>query len=167
MNDLLHSRSRFCCQRDGNSIPRSLQKAASAHATTQFRPRPRRVRVRGHGFTLIELLVVLAIVALLLTLAMPRYSLRVDTAKETILVDTLRNMRAVADQYQADTGRYPDSLQQLVEKKYLDGVPIDPITGSRDTWIVVPPADSAQGGVYDLHSGAPGLGRNGHPYREW
>ncbi|MGO4465562.1 type II secretion system protein, partial [Pseudoduganella sp. RAF53_2] len=80
--------------------------------------------VRKKGFTLIELLVVLGIIALLLTLAVPRYFPSVDKAKETILGDNLRNMRAVIDQYYGDTGRYPDSLEQLVEKKYLRSVPL-------------------------------------------
>jgi general secretion pathway protein G len=119
------------------------------------------------GFTLIELLVVLAIVALLLTLAVPRYFSSIDSARETILADNLRNTRAVIDQYRADTGRYPDSLEQLVEKKYLPTVPVDPITGSSDTWVVVPPEDSSQGGVFNLHSGAPGNDRGGRPYQEW
>jgi general secretion pathway protein G len=119
------------------------------------------------GFTLIELLVVLAIVALLLTLAMPRYFPSIDGAKETILADNLRNTRAVIDQYHADTGKYPDSLDQLVEKKYLPTVPVDPITGSSDTWTIDAPEDAKEGGVRDLHSGAPGTGRNGRPYQEW
>lgn len=119
------------------------------------------------GFTLIELLVVLAIVALLLTLAVPRFFPSVDSARDTILEDNLRTTRAVIDQYYADTGRYPDSLEQLVQKKYLRSIPVDPITGSSETWTIVPPEDGAQGAVYDIHSGAPGNGRNGRPYQEW
>jgi general secretion pathway protein G len=119
------------------------------------------------GFTLIELLVVLAIVALLLTLAVPRFFPSVDGARDTILADNLRNTRAVIDQYHADTGRYPDSLEQLVEKKYLRNVPVDPVTGSSDTWLVVPPEDSGEGAVYSIKSGAPGNGHDGRPYQEW
>ncbi len=120
------------------------------------------------GFTLIELLVVLGIVALLLTLAVPRFFPSVDKTKETILLDNLRNTRAVIDQYHADTGRYPDSLEQLVEKKYLARVPVDPVTESESTWVVVAPeADGEQGAVYDIRSGAPGNGRDGRPYAEW
>jgi general secretion pathway protein G len=123
---------------------------------------------RKHGFTLIELLVVLGIVALLLTLAVPRFFPSVDKTKETILLDNLRNTRAVIDQYHADTGRYPDSLEQLVEKKYLARVPVDPVTESESTWVVVPPeADGEPGAVYDIRSGAPGNGRDGRPYAEW
>ncbi|MFC3456852.1 MULTISPECIES: type II secretion system protein [Massilia] len=123
---------------------------------------------KRRGFTLIELLVVLGIVALLLTLAVPRFFPSVDKTKETILLDNLRNTRAVIDQFHADTGRYPDSLEQLVEKKYLARVPVDPITESETTWVLVPPAeDGAPGAVYDIRSGAPGNGRDGRPYAEW
>jgi len=123
--------------------------------------------VRRKGFTLIELLVVLGIIALLLTLAVPRYFPSVDKTRETILGDNLRSMRLVIDQYYGDTGRYPDSLDQLVEKKYLRSVPLDPITEKADSWIVVPPEDVTKGGVSDVKSGAPGNDRSGKPYAEW
>jgi general secretion pathway protein G len=119
------------------------------------------------GFTLIELLVVLGIVALLLTLAVPRFLPRIDGARETILADNLRNTRAVIDQFYSDTGRYPDSLDQLVEKKYLRALPVDPVTDSSGTWIVVPPEDGAKGAVYSIKSGAPGNDRSGKPYLDW
>lgn len=127
-----------------------------------------RRRLRSpRGFTLIELLIVLGIVALLLTLAVPRFFPSVDKSKETILAENLRNTRIVIDQYRADTGRYPDSLEQLVEKKYLRELPYDPLTESRETWVVQPPEEGEQGEVYNLHSGAPGNDRNGRPYAEW
>jgi general secretion pathway protein G len=125
------------------------------------------VHRRTRGFTLIELLVVLGIVALLLTLAVPRFFPSIDSAKDTILADNLRNTRAVIDQYYSDTGRYPDSLEQLVEKKYIRAVPLDPITESAATWILVPPEDSSKGAVYTIKSGAPGNDRNGKPYADW
>jgi general secretion pathway protein G len=111
--------------------------------------------------------VVLGIVALLLTLAVPRFFPKIDSTKETILAENLRNTRAVIDQFHEDTGRYPESLQQLVEKKYLPALPFDPIADSDSAWIVVPPEGGDKGGVYDLHSGAPGTGRNGKAYAEW
>jgi general secretion pathway protein G len=123
--------------------------------------------LRQRAFTLIELLVVLAIVALLLTLAVPRFFPSVDKAKETILADNLRNTRAVIDQYYADTGRYPDSLDQLVEKKYLREVPFDPVADSTTAWVIVPPEDGSKGGVYTIKSGAPGVDRGGKPYSDW
>jgi general secretion pathway protein G len=122
---------------------------------------------RNSGFTLIELLVVLGIVALLLTLAVPRFFPSVDKTRETILAENLRTTRAVIDQFYADTGRYPDSLDQLVEKKYLPRLPFDPVLDSDAGWVVVPPEDPARGNVYDIHSGAEGKGRNGKPYSEW
>jgi general secretion pathway protein G len=121
---------------------------------------------KRRGFTLIELLVVLAIVALLLTLAVPRYFQSIDSAKETILADNLRNVREVIDQFYADRGRYPDSLDQLVEKKYLRSLPIDPITESTTTWLLIPPEDATKGSLYGIKSGAPGNSRSGKPYSE-
>ncbi len=119
------------------------------------------------GFTLIELLVVLGIIALLLTLAVPRFFPSIDSTKETILADNLRNTRAVIDQFYADTGRYPDSLEQLVEKKYLRSMPVDPITESSTTWILIPPEDGTKGGLYSIKSGAPGQARDGKPFLDW
>ncbi|XLZ72492.1 prepilin-type N-terminal cleavage/methylation domain-containing protein [Massilia sp. SR12] len=123
--------------------------------------------VNKKGFTLIELLVVLGIIALLLTLAVPRYFPSVDKTKETILGDNLRSTRAIIDQFYGDTGRYPDSLEQLVEKKYLRALPVDPITEKSDSWTIVAPDDVAKGNVADIKSGAPGNDRSGKPYSEW
>ncbi|NHZ78579.1 prepilin-type N-terminal cleavage/methylation domain-containing protein [Massilia sp. CCM 8695] len=121
----------------------------------------------ARGFTLIELLVVLGIIALLLTLAVPRFFPSIDSTKDTILADNLRNIRAVIDQYYADTGRYPDSLEQLVEKKYLRAIPVDPVADSSTSWILVPPEDTTRGNLYSIKSGAPGNDRNGKPYLDW
>jgi general secretion pathway protein G len=126
-----------------------------------------RRRSGGRGFTLIELLVVLGIIALLLTLAVPRYFPSVDKTRETILAENLRSTRTVIDQFYGDTGRYPESLDQLVEKRYLRALPVDPITERTDSWQLLPPEDPAQGGVADIKSGAPGNDRNGRPYSEW
>jgi general secretion pathway protein G len=115
---------------------------------------------------LIELLVVLSIVALLLTLAVPRYFQSLDHAKETVLVDNLRQTRDVLDKYFADTGRYPDSLGELVEKKYLKTLPFDPVTNSDATWTIEPPKEGYKGKVYNLHSSAPGANRFGQPFSE-
>ena len=122
---------------------------------------------RNKGFTLIELLVVLGIVALMLTLAVPRYFPSVDKSKEVVLADNLRNLRGLIDQYYGDTGRYPDSLDQLVEKKYLRALPRDPVTDSDAMWVIIPPEDGGKGGVYNIKSGAPGNDRSGKPYADW
>lgn len=118
------------------------------------------------GFTLIELLVVLAIVALLLTLSVPRYFQSIDASKEKILVENLHTTRQTIDKFYADTGRYPDSLSELVEKKYLRALPYDPVTESAASWVVVPPEGDAKGNVYDIRSSAPGLTRDGKPFSE-
>ncbi|MBB5369748.1 type II secretion system protein [Janthinobacterium sp. K2C7] len=128
--------------------------------------KPTLIHRRG-GFTLIELLVVLGIIALLLTLAVPRYFPSFDKAKETVLMDNLRNLRTTIDQYHSDTGRYPDSLEQLVTKKYLRALPIDPITDSDASWTIVAPPDDTPGQVYDVKSGAPGNDRSGTPFADW
>lgn len=118
------------------------------------------------GFTLIELLVVLAIVALLLTLAVPRYFQSIDASKETVLAENLRTTRETIDKFYADTGRYPESLDELVEHKYLRALPVDPITESTTTWILVPPEDTEKGKVYSIKSGASGNTRDGKPFAE-
>lgn len=122
---------------------------------------------RARGFTLIEILVVLAILALLLSIAAPRYFGSVDRSKETVLKQNLFQMRDALDKHFADTGRYPDSLEDLVTKHYLRAAPIDPVTGSTTTWIAVAPQDARKGGVYDVKSGAPGAARDGTSYSEW
>ena len=128
--------------------------------------RPVGRRARG-GFTLIELLVVLAIVALMLTLAMPRYLPRIDGARETVLAENLRTVRDVLAHYYGDTGRYPESLQQLVDQHYLAALPQDPLTDSSTTWVLQAPDDGSPGAVRNLHSGAPGNDRQGRPYAQW
>ena len=121
----------------------------------------------GPGFTLIELLVSMAIVALLLSLAVPRYFGRVELAKETVLRENLHQMREAIDKFYGDNGQYPGSLQDLVTKKYLRKIPPDPITDTDKTWVIVPPSDPKKGGVFDIKSGAPGNGKDGTPYRNW
>jgi len=118
------------------------------------------------GFTLIELLVVMAVVALLLTLALPRYFQSIDVAKETVLIENLRVARDAIDKFYGDTGRYPESLEELVEKKYLRSIPYDPLLEGSDHWTIVPPPAETKGSVYDLRSSAPGTARNGKPFSE-
>lgn len=126
-----------------------------------------RVHQRTQGFTLIELLVVMAIVALLISLAAPRYFGGLEKSKETALLHTLAVTRDSIDKFYADNGKYPDDLGTLVSKRYLRSLPMDPITESSTTWTVVSPDDPEKGGVYDIHSGAEGTGRSGKPFREW
>jgi general secretion pathway protein G len=123
--------------------------------------------VKRPGFTLIELLVVMTIVALLLTLALPRYFGSVDKSKEAVLKENLHQVREAISRYYADKGRYPESLDSLASDKYLRRVPIDPITESTSTWQVVAPEDAQKTGVYDIRSGAPGKSRDGSEYSQW
>jgi len=122
---------------------------------------------RRRGFTLIELLVALAIVALLLSIVVPKYFGSLGRAEESVLKENLYALRDAIDKHRADTGRYPGSLDELVAKRYLRSVPTDPITQSPATWTVVAPADPQQGAVYDVKSGAKGAGRDGKPYEQW
>lgn len=120
------------------------------------------------GFTLIELLVVMAVIATLLTIAVPRYFQHLDRAREASLRESLAVMRDALDKYRADTGKYPETLEDLVTKRYLRKVPSDPITESTETWVLVPPPDEpGQRRVWDVRSGAEGQGMNGSDYSTW
>jgi general secretion pathway protein G len=123
--------------------------------------------MRPRGFTLIELLVVLAIVSSLLLLVAPRYFGRVDQAKEAVLRENLRTTRAVLDQFYGDIGRYPESLEELVDRSYLRSLPYDPVAESTQAWTLVPAPEGFEGTVYDLRSGAAGVGMDGRNYAEW
>ena len=125
------------------------------------------VRRQKNGFTLIEVLVVMAIIAILVSIAAPRYFNSVQKSKEAVLKQDLSTMRDAIDKYYSDNDKYPSELDDLVTKKYLRKIPIDPITDNASTWVVVPPSNPDQGGVFDLRSGAPGNGRDGTPYSEW
>jgi general secretion pathway protein G len=125
-----------------------------------------RVRPRS-GFTLIELLVVMAIIAVLLTLAVPRYFGSLDRSKEAVLKEDLFQLRDAIGKYYGDRGKYPESLEALATEKYLRKVPVDPITESATTWVVVAPEDPQKGAVYDVKSGAQGKATDGSAYAEW
>ena len=132
-------------------------------STLDPRPSP-----RGRGFTLIELMIVLALIATLLTLSLPRYFGSLERSKEAALKQTLAATRDAIDKFFSDTGKYPESLPELVEKRYLRNVPLDPITDSTTTWTIVSAPDPlAKGEVYDLKSGAPGASSDGKSYAEY
>ena len=124
-------------------------------------------RLMRNGFTLIELLVVMAIIAMLLSLAAPRYFNSVDKSKEAVLRENLATTRRALDKFFGDNGKYPDALDDLVTKKYLRTLPLDPLTNSTSTWIVVPPEVSDKGGVSDIKSGSPDKGLDGSAYKDW
>jgi general secretion pathway protein G len=134
---------------------------------TAFRKRLETRGLRCHGFTLVELLVVIAIVGTLLTIAVPRYFASVERSKEAVLKENLAVMRDALQKYYGDKGKYPEKLEELAAAKYLRRIPVDPMTSSSETWVAVPPKESEKGGVYDVHSGAPGKGLDGTAYAEW
>jgi general secretion pathway protein G len=123
--------------------------------------------VKRRGFTLIELLVVMAIIATLLALVAPRYYGSVKRAEEATLKQNLALMRDALDKHFADSGRYPDSLEDLVAKRYLRSIPLDPTTGARDTWTVEPPPPPEAGRVYDVKSGSSALAQDGTAFNTW
>jgi len=106
---------------------------------------------RARGFTLIELMVVMVLIALLLTLAVPRYFGTIDTGKASIQRQNISAIRDAIDKYYGDVGKYPETLQDLVDKKYLRSVPVDPIT-NLPNWVTIPPTDPNLTGIYDIHS---------------
>lgn len=126
--------------------------------------KPRR---RHAGFTLIELLVVLLVLAVLAALVAPHYLERADDAREAVLRHNLHGLRMSIDQFFRDKGRYPASLDELVTARYIRAVPIDPITGTTNSWAAMPPTDGTGDGVFDVRSGAQGQARNGTAYASW
>ncbi len=123
--------------------------------------------MRKSGFTLVELLVVMAIIALLLSLAVPRYFGSVDRSRETILKEDLFLMRDALQKYYGDKGKYPERIDDLVSEKYLRKIPVDPISESDKTWQTVAPEAGVKGNVYDIYSGAPGNAPDGTAYSAW
>jgi general secretion pathway protein G len=112
------------------------------------RPLARRITA---GFTLIEMVVVMSLIALLLTLAVPRYFHALDNGRVAVQRQNLATMRDAIDKFYGDQGRYPDALDELVSKRYLREVPVDPMTDKPD-WTVLPPTDASAGAVFDIRS---------------
>jgi general secretion pathway protein G len=127
---------------------------------------------RESGFTLIELLVVISMITILAAMGMVQYRNTIRRTEETTLKHDLFHMRDAIDQYYADKGKYPPSLDSLVSDGYMRKIPEDPITKSSTTWQTIPaepdPANpSADTGVYDVKSGAQGTSLDGSAYSDW
>ena len=132
------------------------------------------LRGRGRGFTLIEMIIVFTLIGILVGLALPQYQNAVKKARESVLKDTLFQLRKLIDQYFSDKGKYPASLQALVDDNYLRKIPLDPITGKSDTWIEVkeqPAMDELEPGqvfgVSEVHSGSEEKSLDGTLYSTW
>jgi general secretion pathway protein G len=124
------------------------------------------------GFTLLELMVVMAIISVLATLAIPSFIQALKSAREAVLKEDLHVMRAAIDSYTMDKQKAPQSLDDQIQDGYLKGIPEDPMTRSRDTWVTdtsdsLHSLDQTDPGVDDVHSGSQDSGSDGQPYSSW
>jgi len=129
---------------------------------------------RQQGFTLIEMIIVFTLIGILVGLGIPQYKYAVKRARESVLKENLFQMRKLINQYYADKGKYPPSLQALVDEEYLQTIPIDPITKSSETWVEVRETltdeelmAGTEPGVADVLSGSDKKGLDGTPYNTW
>ena len=122
------------------------------------------------GFTLLELITVISLIAILTAIALPNYKAAIIQAREAVLREDLFQFRDRIDQYYADKGKYPESLESLLEQGYLRAIPADPMTGAAD-WTVIPaepdPDDPDLTGIYDVKSSSTNVSLGGTPYSEW
>lgn len=127
---------------------------------------------RQSGFTLIEMMIVMAIISIMVAIAIPIYQKALTRTKESLLKNNLFTMRTVIDEYTFDKKKAPQSLQDLVSEGYLRAVPIDPITGTDQSWVTVmedalTQVDQTQAGIWDVHSGSDQKSLEGTIYSQW
>ena len=127
---------------------------------------------RSLGFTLIELMIVMAIISIILSIAIPMYQKAIIRSKESVLRNNLFTMRTIIDEYTYDKQKAPQTLQDLVTDGYLRAVPIDPMTGSDQTWRVemedaLSATSQNEPGIFDVKSGSDQKSLEGTPYSEW
>jgi len=149
----------------GSRFPVSLPRDREP-GTGNRKPRRRRAAA---GFTLIELMIVITIIGILATISQPMFRNAVLNAREAALRENLYVLRDTIDKFYADNDKYPDSLTDLVDRRYVRKVPKDPITGSAESWLVVYYTDDKgqQAGIMDVRSGSEATGSDGQRYSEW
>lgn len=124
--------------------------------------------MRERGFTLLELLFVLLIVALLASIVGPVLVNSIGDAEESTLKEDLHVLRKAIDDFYADKGRYPAELQELVERRYVRRIPLDPLTDRNDSWVLIRSVDDkGEGGIMDVRSGSDLKAGDGTPYQDW
>jgi general secretion pathway protein G len=122
------------------------------------------------GFTLLELMIVITVIIILAAIALPQYQKTIMHSREAVLRDDLYKMRSLLDQYAADKGKLPQSLDELVAARYMREIPVDPVTGQKDWSIATgddPNSTSGEQGVTDIHSASADISSEGTPYSEW
>jgi general secretion pathway protein G len=130
----------------------------------------RKLLVRG--FTLVEMMIVMAIIAVLMSIAVPIYTRSITRSKESVLKNNLFTLRTVIDEYTYDKQKAPQSLNDLVSDGYLRTVPIDPMTGNADSWKIIMEdasntVNQSEPGIFDIRSGSDKTSLEGTPYSEW
>jgi general secretion pathway protein G len=140
--------------------------------TVTSRARRGKSQGRESGFTLIELMIVMAIIGTLTAIAIPSYINAVRHAREAVLKEDLHTIRTAIDSYTVDKEKAPQSLDDLVQSGYLKVIPVDPMTGTNDTWMpdssdTLTDIDETAGGISNVHSGAQGVATDGSSYNTW